>query len=717
MNERSLSMMKTALENEDWQEIHRARNAEEAYNYFLRTITSHMDTICPRKRITRRKNKTYTFSDEEARTLKDRYLYCLRKYELTGSETDKEAKNEAKKNYDLRLKMLRRKRSTEFIQNSDNKSKAIWQIINGERNQNDTDSTQIEMEINGEKTKDLFKITNHLNQYFTSIAEETLNAQPRNMPTRNNHNIALAGTGHDLLQFSPTNYEEIKTIIKSFKPKTSAGLDDISAKLLKYCSTALISPLASITNLSLSQGHFPSAMKQTKVYPKYKSGPQTEPNNFRPISLIPTFSKVIERVVLKRLMDHCEKFSLLTDSQHGFLKGRSTTTAIIKFAEYIIDNLEEKNLVTSIMLDFSKAFDCLGHDLILQKLERLGIKGTARAWLASYLEERSQLVEIKHTIKGVTQTIRSSPLPNNRGVPQGSVLGPVLYILLTNDMPDYLREHCTTVMYADDTTLLISGKSSDILSVESYTAVNMAYQYCQENDLAVNKRKSKQLAFGRKRDEVPELPEMNIENEAKFLGITIDENISWDSHINNLSKKLNSSLYALKRIKNVSDATTAQTAYHALFESHLRYGVTIWGSTKAGNLQRILLLQKRAVRILTGLDPRDSCREAFVSLQIMTVIALYIREVILYIDKTPQQRRADFHRHDTRYGSKFNVPPHRSSLFEKKTSYNGCKFHNQLPDHIRNLQGQKLKKALSEWLVNRPFYTKEEFLNWRVLYP
>uniref|UniRef100_A0A1B6M0X3 Reverse transcriptase domain-containing protein n=2 Tax=Graphocephala atropunctata TaxID=36148 RepID=A0A1B6M0X3_9HEMI len=495
----------------------------------------------------------------------------------------------AKKDYDLRLKWLRRQVSASHISNADNKSKAIWQVINRERRNNSHTFSQAQLDIDGESTTDPLKIANHLNQYFTTIADQTLNTQPRT--TLINLHEPLTMINHTLEHFPLTNEQEILTIINNLKPKTSTGLDDISARMLKHCKEALTPPLVKITNLSLSQGHVPSALKQAKVYPKHKGGTHKADSNYRPISLIPTFSKIIEKVVLKRLIDHCEHHHLITEGQHGFIKGRSTTTALIKFAEFIIDNLEAKKPVTTIMLDFSKAFDCLGHDLILDKLEDLGIKGRAKMWFNSYLQDRSQVVEVQYTNKGITQEARSMPLPVNRGVPQGSVLGPVLFILFTNDMPQYLRTHCTPLMYADDTTLLLSEKTNDNLAIDSYIALNMAYQYCHENDLVVNTAKTKQLTFGRRQNEVLELPDVVVENHARFLGMTIDDKISWNEHVNSLSKKLNSSLYVLKRIRHVSDNITTKIAYHALFETHIKYGLVVWGGTSAGNLSQILLLQ------------------------------------------------------------------------------------------------------------------------------
>jgi hypothetical protein len=181
------------------------------------------------------------------------------------------------------------------------------------------------------------------------------------------------------------------------KPKTSSGFDEISAKLVKMCKNELSPPLTNIVNKSLKQGIFPSILKLSKVYPKYKKGSTTDTSSYRPISLIPTFSKIFEKIVLHRLLCHLENNHLLTLQQHGFLKGRSTTTALIQLTEHIIDQLEEGCLVTSLFLDFSKAFDCLNHNHLLKKLNALGINGSEAKWFHTYLSDRNQLVEIHYT--------------------------------------------------------------------------------------------------------------------------------------------------------------------------------------------------------------------------------------------------------------------------------------------------------------------------------
>ncbi|KAG8324947.1 hypothetical protein J6590_108346 [Homalodisca vitripennis] len=588
----------------------------------------------------------------------------------------------------------------------------MWRVINNEKKEKSTKSQLEDLKIGEELIHSPTNIANHLNNFFVTIADKTLsqnlNGKPPTPITGPNRQPQIP-----LLTFAGTNEQEIGKIIDTLKSKTSAGEDEMSSKIIKKCKKEIITPLTDIINKSLTQGTFPSQLKLAKVYPKYKGGPTNEPSSYRPISLISTFSKILERVVLNRLLTHLKQHHLLTPRQHGFVKNRSTTTAIVQLIETIISNMEEGNITTSILLDFSKGFDCLDHKLIITKLLSLGINGKELEWFRSYLSNRKQLVEITYTLNNTMQKIKSEQLLVNRGVPQGSVLGPVLYILLTNDFPSYLENYCEMVMYADDTVLIVASKNKDQLDVDSYVTFNMAKQYCLYNDLVLNASKTQQIINTPRQNYHEGLPEVNTIDSGKYLGIIIDQNLSWEPHVNKLCNKLSSSLYVVRRIKQITNPQVAMTAYYSLFESHMRYGLIAWGGTTATNFHRVLVIQKRAVRTLKGLGPLDTCRAAFKELGILTLIGLYIQETILYAIKTGQTRTGDRHPYHTRHGRNFLLDQHHLSLTEKKPSYRGALFFNTLPDSLRRLPEKELIPPLKTWILQRPFYTIQEFLQWR----
>uniref|UniRef100_A0A1B6HVU0 Uncharacterized protein n=1 Tax=Homalodisca liturata TaxID=320908 RepID=A0A1B6HVU0_9HEMI len=186
--------------------------------------------------------------------------------------------------------------------------------------------------------------------------------------------------------------------------------------------------------------------------------------------------------------------------------------------------------------------------------------------------------------------------------------------------------------------------------------------------------------------------------------------MSWTPHIDSLCKKLNTSMFMIKQIKSLSNTKTARTAYFSFFESQLRYGLAVWSGTSATNLKRILIIQKKAVRVLADLQHMESCRDAFINLKIMTVVSLYILEVVLHVDGEYLPRNRDIHSHNTRNGALYNLPAHHMKLFESKPSYIGRKFFNRLPQELQHKRSSLLKAALKKWLLDRPFYSLEEFL-------
>uniref|UniRef100_A0A1B6K0F4 Reverse transcriptase domain-containing protein n=1 Tax=Homalodisca liturata TaxID=320908 RepID=A0A1B6K0F4_9HEMI len=714
INVNTLNHLKLGLAQQMWTEVYSTISADEAYNNLLNTMTMEINAACPLKKLRQRKSKTYVnYNDIEITQLKQDYLQLLRMYELTGLERNRSAMASKKKQYDLRLRKLRQESAANHIQQSSNKSKAAWEIVNSERatKRGEKNNPLIKLITEGKTIEKPEDIVEELNTYFSNIAEDTLRAASNlNQPSTRVTTPRPRLTQTKLI-LTDTTVREVEEIISSLKNKTSSGLDEISAKLVKHCAETIIAPLVDVINKSFKSGIFPSALKVSKVYPKLKKGVSTNLSNYRPISIIPTFSKIFEKIVLKRLIDHLTQLDLLTNCQHGFLKGRSTATALTDLVEFIIDHIDKGKYTTAVLLDYSKAFDCLSHDIILDKLEALGVQETAKHWFESYLRGRSQLVELSYMENGVTRTVKSKLRSIERGVPQGSVLGPVLFILLTNDFPDYIKDYSSVVMYADDTTLLLKGDTPEDISISAYIALNMTYDYCLTNNLVANPSKTKQINFSRRGEQIPALPDIDLADQTDLLGLTLDSNLTWGPHVDILCKKLNSALYVIRRIKCISNIEAAKMAYFALFETYLRYGIVVWGGTSTTNLNRILTIQKSAIRSIANLKARDSCREEFKNLKIKTVISIYIQAVILHVDKLGLPKETRLHFHDTRHSSRIPVARHRTALYERKPSFIGAKLYNHLPADFKLLTGEALKHRLSSWLTDNPVYSIEEFLD------
>lgn len=708
----NLESLKALLLEEDWEDVYAALDANEAYSQFSRTVRQALDCACPTKKSrAKARSKPKVVHDQLTKNLKTEFLTALHKYQVTGDQTDKDTMALKKKNYDLSLRNLKLNATSQHIIEAQNKPRAIWQVINAERRNKTPQERNFEIQLQGKLETDPETIANHFNNFFTSIAEETLKSQPKpNSPILHDlqSNVLNFSSPFKFKHVSP---KDVRDIIMSMKSKLSCGVDEIPAKVVKHCSQQLAAPLASIVNKSFIHSQFPSALKISKVYPQHKKGSFHEIKNYRPISLLSPFSKIIEKIVLSQLMSYLKQEKLLSKDQHGFLKGKSTSSALTSIVESLIDQLDNKMHASAILLDYSKAFDCLGHQKTVKKLAAVGIKDREGAWFSSYLEGRTQIVEIQQTHKGTSYNYKSKPQPITRGVPQGSVLGPILYILFTNDLPDIINtnRNAKCIMYADDTTLLLRNNSAQELHEDTISTIDKVITYCNQNDLALNASKTVCMHFSRRTEQLLPLPDISSEKEAKLLGLTLDTDLTWTGHINGLCKKLSSGVFIVRRIYWIGGLEVAKSAYYAMFDSHLRYGITVWGGTTESNLNRVLVLQKKAIRVLANLQPLDSCRDSFKSLEVLTVIALYVKCVILQTIELDLPRGETIHNYNTRYAADYSLPIHHTAQFQRKPSYIGRKLFNALPTTLKALRGKALSLGLHNWLKTRPLYSIQEY--------
>ena len=416
-------------------------------------------------------------------------------------------------------------------------------------------------------------------------------------------------------------------IISKMKPKSSSGLDNISCRLMKDISDINAIPLTLLINQSLQSGIFSDKLKIAKVVPIFKAGKDnidSYVHNYRPISLLSCFSKIFERVIYNQLYDHLQLNKLLYDSQYGFRKSHSTELAALELIDSIYQNLDQGKTSIAIFLDLSKAFDTIDHKILFNKLHHCGCRNISLNWFKSYLTERSQYVVINDTI---SKTLRITT-----GVPQGSVLGPLLFLIYMNDL-SRATDKFKYILFADDTNLISntcsfknnsSQNNIDQISLNINVELGKISDWMSANKLSLNTSKSKFIIFSYRQQKMGKnkMPTLKMigtsierKREANCLGLFINEHMNWNTHIFNITKNITKTLGVMNRLRHYLPQRILQILYNSLILSHLNRNITAWGFAS----HKLCRLQKRALRLITDISYNAHYQPLFKALGTLTL--------------------------------------------------------------------------------------------------
>lgn len=585
-----------------------------------------------------------------------------------------------------------------------NKSKAVWSIINNNLNNNKSKNTINEININNNLVNDPYLIAQHLNKYFVDLPTKLNDEIGENVTEINSDPISKFPT----LFLKPASEAEIYNIIMSLKISNSSGLDNLSSTLIKQSANYILSPLTFLINLSLLEGTFPSILKTARVFPLHKKGDNTLAENYRPVAILSTISKILERAVFNRIVEFATKHKIISESQHGFRKNRSTETAIVSFLDKLYENLDRKNKCVGLFMDLSKAFDLVNHTLLIEKLKKYGLRGKINDWLVSYLINRTQVVEVSG--------VKSEKLHIEFGVPQGSVLGPLLFLFYINDLPGFFDNFL--IMFADDISYLCSRQTyEEVISDVQISLTEFSNQF-KTNRLFLNITKTVFVIFSPRhtsydKSQLIKIAGKSIEQvtTTKFLGVNIDNALNWESHIDSIAKKLSSVCYALYRLAKIASRTTVLAYYYAHFVSKLKYGIVVWGCST--HSQRLFKLQKKAVRYIIGVSKYTSCRNLFKELNILTLASMYILDIIVYVKNNLNMFLPNNYNHNygTRERENLLTPMHNLSKYEESPKYQGIRLYNKIPNSLKNIENIKVfKNAMKKYLTDKCYYSIDEYL-------
>ena len=424
------------------------------------------------------------------------------------------------------------------------------------------------------------------------------------------------------LFLAPTSVEEIHYLIKSLPNKTSSGHDSISNNLMKKISPSILEPLAIIFNKSLETGVFPEEMKMADVVPLYKSKSEYECTNYRPISLLLTISKLLEKLMYKRTYYFLEQTDQLYQSQYGFRKSHSCETAIMELASSIIKGKDDGFYTLALFIDLSKAFDTVDHNILLDKLDKYGIRGVAKEWCRSYLTNRQ--MRVKCCVFSTGKFEHSNYLPLTYGAPQGSCLGPLIFLLFTNDLHKQI-ENCNTILFADDTTQYKIHQNLNYLKWCLEDDMTRLSDWFRANKLSMNVGKTVCVLF--QKDPTPKTITLNVDGteihsvkEVKFLGMWLDTQLNWSNHIEKLIINISRNSNLIKYNKNTMPRETKLLIHHSHVMSHIQYGLILWGnSASSAQINRIQRILNRCERFITH---KQTQQEELTPLNTLTLTSL-----------------------------------------------------------------------------------------------
>ena len=431
-------------------------------------------------------------------------------------------------------------------------------------------------------------ICNMFSTYFESVFEPTAqNAYD----TTSLDNLDSPTSSH--INHIEVTEDEVSEILKNLDINKGAGPDMISPVFLKRTYTTLTVPLTLIFNKCLTEGYFPARWKEAHITPIHKSGPTDRIDNYRPISILSAIPKILEKLVHRYVYNAVQ--SNILAQQHGFVQGRSTITNLLLFSNFLFTSMDNKRQVDAIYTDFKKAFDKVDHLILLKKLSYNGIKGNLLRWFASYLQNRLQSI----VINGYSTV---HPISVTSGVPQGSILGPLLFVLFINDISSCFN-HCNFLLYADDLKIFKQVTSqSDIFLIQQ--DLDRLDSYCKQNKISLAHSKCKHITFTR--NHTVHYGQYSIDNQAlgkvSFigdLGVTFDSKLSFEAHIDRITNKANKMLgFVLRITKAFTRYKSILILFHTLVRSQLEYASVIWNPFYAVYKDRVEAVQRKFLRIL-----------------------------------------------------------------------------------------------------------------------
>lgn len=559
---------------------------------------------------------------------------------------------------------------------------------------------------------------NTANSYFAEIgqklAEEIiLKYGYPSFPTSNSKNINSFG----LLS---TDIDEVTRIVMSLRDDCAVGIDMIPAWVLKSYHYILVPSINYICNLAFHTGSFPNLLKISLIKPVYKSGNESCISNYRPISILPALSKVLEKIINKRLVSFFETNDILSPLQYGFRTGKSTADAVLKLTDLVVEGMDTKMKTIAIFLDLAKAFDTVSVPLLLSKLEDSGVRGTPLKLLSSYLSNRKQRVKINDVI--------SSELPMSYGVPQGSILGPTLFLIYINGLCELQLTNGKIIAFADDTVLLFRDHSWKDVMARAQDGFSTVCQWLRNNILTLNVTKTNYMTFAIQKKSLPNniairahccndvnrcsCPTLERVECVKYLGVYVDSCLTFKFHIDTLVSRLRKLIFIFKTLRHIAQPKIVKIFYFALCQSLISYCITSWGGASKTHLLIVERAQRAILKTSAFLPFRHPTSELYHIWDVLTVRKLFILNSLIR-KHTELPYDPNLNKDKRRKGKVCELKSTRTSWAQKYYYFSGDMIYNKVNSilSIYHLPKHKYKMTISNWLKSLTYDETEKLIS------